>query len=209
MLENIDFKLIIAIIATLLTIGAFFPYLRDVFRKRTKPHLYTWLIWAITQGTATVALLYGGGKFGAMSLIIGTMLVIVVLLLSFKYGTKNITRIDTSILILALLAIGVWWQLDSPLLAVFMVSTIDGLGYIPTLRKSFAEPWSETLSFWGIMVIVGALSIIANAEYNLLTITYLATLGIANALVLALCLFRRRVIQEPRRELSHLESLLP
>ena len=197
--DSIDFKLVIAIIATLLTIGAYFPYLRDVFQKKTKPHLYTWLIWAITQGTATVALLHGGGKFGAISLIVGTVLVVVVLLLSFKYGTKNITKSDTFVLIAALLAIVVWWQLNNPFIAVLMISAIDGLGYIPTLRKSFAQPWSETLSFWGVMAIVMALTIIANAEYNALTVTYLATLAIANTAVFTLCFFRRKVIQKPYR----------
>jgi len=197
MLENIDFKLVIAIIATLLTVAVYFPYLKDLFQRKTKPHLYTWLIWAITQGTATVALLHGGGKFGAISLVVGTALVVVVLLLSFKYGTKNITKSDTFVLIAALLAIVVWWQLKNPFVAVLMISAIDGLGYIPTLRKSFAQPWSETLSFWGVMAIVMALTIIANAEYNVLTVTYLATLAIANTAVFTLCVFRRKVIQRP------------
>ena len=197
MLENIDFKLVIAIVATLLTVAAYFPYLRDLFQRKTKPHLYTWLIWAITQGTATVALLHGGGKFGAISLVVGTALVVVVLLLSFKYGTKNITKSDTFILVVALLAIVVWWQLKNPFIAVLMVSAIDGLGYIPTLRKSFAKPWSETLSFWGVMAIISALTIIANAEYNELTVMYLATLAVANTVVFTLCFFRRKVVQKP------------
>lgn len=55
-----DYKLIIAIIAAVLTIIAYIPYFRDIFANKTKPHLFTWLIWGITQGTATVALLYGG-----------------------------------------------------------------------------------------------------------------------------------------------------
>lgn len=194
--EFIDLKFIIAVFATALTVFGYIPYLRDILKKKTKPHLYTWLIWLITQGTATAALLYGGGKFGSFSLILGTILVFFNLLLSFKYGTTDITLSDKIVLALALLAIIIWWQLDNPLIAVLMVSAIDGAGYIPTIRKSFKNPWSETLSFWAIMAVVDILSIIANAEYNFLTVSYLAMLFVANMAVVLVCFFRRQVVEK-------------
>lgn len=192
-----DYKLIIAIIAAALTIIAYIPYLKDIFAKRTKPHMFTWLIWCITQGTATVALLYGGGKFGSISLIIGTFLVFSIFLLSFKYGTKDITASDIIVLALLFIAIVIWWQLDNSLIAVLMVSVIDSGGYIPTVRKTFKDPWSETLSFWIIMAIVSGLSIISNAEYNFLTVTYLSVLFVANIIVSLICITRRKVITRP------------
>jgi hypothetical protein len=95
-------------------------------------------------------------------------------------------------LALALIAIIIWWQLKQPLITVFMVSAIDGLGYIPTIRKSFKDPWSETLSFWLIMAIVDCLAIASNGEYNLLTVFYLSVLGVANIIVSSVCIVRRR-----------------
>lgn len=192
-----DYKLIIALIASALTIIGFIPYFKDVFGKKTKPHLFTWLIWTITQGTAVVALLQGGGRFGGISLIIGTILVFVIFLLSFKYGTKDITISDKIVLVVALLAVLVWWQLDNALAAVLMVSAIDGAGYIPTIRKTFKNPWSETPSFWLIMASTDLLAIISNAEYNLLTVTYLSVLLFANVIVSLICITRRKVIAKP------------
>jgi len=150
----------------------------------------------ITQGTATVALLHGGGKFGSFSLIVGTFFVSVIFLLSFKYGTKDITMSDKIVLVLALIAIVIWWRLNNPIAAVLMVSAIDGIGYIPTIRKSFNDPWSETLFSWVITVIVNLLSLIAIAEYNLLTTTYLATLFVVNMAVVLVCFFRRWTVQK-------------
>ena len=194
--EFIDLKFIIAIIASLLSFIGFIPYVRDIFKKKTKPHLYTWLIWGITQGTAAVALLYGGGKFGSISLIVGIVFVSIICLLSFKYGTKDITTSDKIVLALALLAIIIWWQMDNPLIAVLMVSVIDGIGYIPTIRKSFKNPWNETLSSWVIIVIVDSLALLANAKYNLLTTVYPSMLLVANMAVLLVCFFRRRTVQK-------------
>lgn len=182
--------------AGVLTVVGYVPYFRDLFAGKTKPHLYTWLVWAITQGTAAVALIYGGGKFGSISLIIGTVLVLVVFMLSFKYGTKNITGSDTLALAIALLAIIVWWQLNNPVLSVVMVTIIDGLGYIPTLRKTFEEPYSETISFWLLMALISGLTILANAEYNLLTTMYLSLLVVANLLTAGIAIFRRKTILE-------------
>lgn len=194
MFEVFDIKFLLALLSTVITVAAFSPYLRDIFLKKTRPHAYTWLVWAITQSTATVVLWYGGGNFAAISLTVGTLLVLVVFFLSLEYGTKNITRSDTFVLVMALLAIVVWWKLGNPLLAVIMVSIIDGLGYIPSFRKSFQEPWTETLSFWGAMAIASLLALLANGEYNFLTVTYLATLTIANTILLTLCAVRRRTV---------------
>jgi hypothetical protein len=190
-----DIKLFLAIIASIITVLAYIPYFKDVFKGKTKPHIYTWIVWAITQGTASAAIIYGGGNFGAISTTIGTLLVIVICLLSIKYGTKHITRNDTIVLIFALLAIVVWWMLDSPLLAVIMITLIDGLGYLPTFRKTYKEPNSETLSFWVAMTVVTVITIIANAEYNILTVAYLTVLAIANTAEAIIIIWRRKMIK--------------
>ena len=194
-----DIKFIIAIVAIIPTTLGYLPYLRDIFAKKTKPHLYTWLIWMITQGTATAALLHGGGKFGSLSLIVGLFFIFTTFLLSFKYGTKDITKKDTFILILAFLAIMVWWQLDNPIAAVLMISAIDGAGYIPTIRKSFRDPWSETILFWIIMSVVILLALVSNAEYNFLTVFYLLTLFLVNTALVLVCFFRRLSIKKSQQ----------
>lgn len=192
-----NIKLILSILTSLITVIGFIHYFKDIFSKKTKPHLYTWLIWTITQSTATLALWHGGGAFAVLSLTTGTVLVIGATLLCFKYGSKNITLSDTLCLIIALLAVIVWWQLKNPLLSVFMISAIDGIGYIPTYRKSFKEPWSETLSYWAVMALTSILTILASSQYNYLTVTYLTVLTLSNITVLTICYFRRKNISKP------------
>ncbi len=120
-------------------------------------------------------------------------------LLSLKYGTKNITKGDTVVLIAAFLAIIVWWQLHNPLLAVFMVSAIDVLGYLPSFRKTFAEPWTETPVSWAIFSLANIINILALSEYNFLTLTYLVAITAANLILLTICLARRRVVASSQK----------
>ena len=192
-----DVKIILTVIATAIGVVAFFPYLRDTFSLKTKPHAYTWLIWAITQGTAVFGIWYGGGGWGALNLTIGTLFVIVVFLFSIKYGTKNITKSDTAILVAALSAIIIWWRLDQPLISVIMVSVIDVIGYVPSFRKSYQEPWSETLISWILFSASNTFAILALEEYNLLTVTYLAAITSANIALFLICFFRRKFVPKP------------
>jgi SAM-dependent methyltransferase len=189
-----DYKIIFAIVATIISVVSFFPYLRDIFKLKTKPHTYTWLIWFITQGIAVAGIYYGGGGIGALELTISTTLVALVLIFSFKYGTTNITKTDTFILIIALLAIVVWWKLDNPLAAVLIVATIDVLGFIPSLRKSFYDPWSETVITWVGFAIGNCFAILALREYNLLTLSYIVSIATTNAILAIVCIVRRRSI---------------
>jgi len=191
---ELDLKIVFAGIASILVIISVIPYLKDMFGRKTKPHTYTWLIWSLTQGTAVAGILHGGGGWGALSLSIGTGSVFLIFLLSFKYGTRNIKRGDTIILVGALLAILVWWQLDNPLLAIFMISAIDFLGYLPTFRKTIEEPWSETISTYIIFSIATLFSFLALSEYNFLTLTYSLTIISANTILTGIVFTRRKVV---------------
>jgi len=144
-----------------------------------------------------VAIFYGGGVWGGLELLMGTIFNIAVLIFCLKYGTKNITRGDTVVLIIALLAILVWWQLKMPLLSVMMVTVIDFFGFIPSFRKSYEEPWSETLISWLLFSIANIFSILALSQYNLLTVTYLIMIITANMGVFFICLFRRPFVKRP------------
>lgn len=187
-----DIKIILSIIAAIIGNVAFYPYLKEILAKKTKPHLYTWLIWTLTQGTGVYGVLHGGGGWGVLNLFIGTFFVFLVFLFSLKYGTKNITFSDTIILVLALLAIIVWWQLDQPIISIVMISAIDFCGYIPSFRKTYKEPSSEPAIAWAGFAISNIIAIFALSQYNVLTITYIATLATANIILMMISFIKKQ-----------------
>ena len=186
-----DIKLFIGIVSAIIGIAAFAPYIKDMLTRKTRPHMFTWLIWVLTQGTAVVAMWTGGGGAGAITLTICLVLVFIVFLLSIKFGTRDITHSDTVVLIVALVAILIWWQLDNPILAVVIVSAIDVLGFIPSYRKTYKDPLSETISTWIMYVLSNILAIIALEQYNALTLTYITSIVFAEILLLSIIYFRR------------------
>lgn len=194
-LNSVELKIFFGGLASVLLILGFIPYFQDIFKKQTKPHIYTWLIWSITQGTALAALITGeGGAFASLGVASSALLTMFVFFLSFKFGTKDITRSDTLTLVAALTAVLVWWQLNNPYIAVLMVAIIDSVGYIPTYRKLWNQPWSETLSFWYLFTGGNIFALLAIEQYNFLTASYLVAVTIASVALIVLSHARRSVI---------------
>ena len=99
------FKIIFTILSVIASISAFLLYIKEIYKNNTKPHIYTWFIWILTQGTAAIAILYGKGGLGSLELFTGLIFIFIIFIYSFKNGTKNITTSDTIVFILALVVL--------------------------------------------------------------------------------------------------------
>ena len=89
-----EVKLFFGIVSSVMAVVCFIPYFRDIFLRKTEPHAYSWLIWTILQVVGVLAQLKDGGGYGAWALGVGAVSCFIIFLLSFKYGTKNVSRFD-------------------------------------------------------------------------------------------------------------------
>lgn len=188
----ITIKILIGLIAGIVGALCFIPYFRDIFLHKTKPHIYTWLIWSLLQGTSVFIMLYGGAGIGVLPFVIGTILCGSIFILSFKYGTKNITLIDTICLIGALVALIFYIFLHDPVSSIILVALIDFIGFIPTFRKSYVEPKTETASTYLVSAISSVLAIGALLNYSLITMLYPITLILTDMTCWFIIVLRRR-----------------
>ena len=187
-----NIKLVFVILSSLIGISCFIPYIQDIFRGITKPHSYSWLIWTILQITGAIAMVSSGAGIGATSLVIGAILCCFVFTLSIFYGTNNIKIFDIVCLIGALLAIIIYFFIHDALFSIIVVTITDIIGFLPTLRKSYEEPKTETpltyiLSSISSFFALGALSL-----FTLTTSIYLISLVISNGLCAFIILIRRK-----------------
>ena len=187
----INIKFLIGIIAGIIGGLSFIPYFRDIFLQKTKPHMYTWLIWSLLQGTSVFIMLYGGAGIGVLPFVVGTVLCGSIFVLSFKYGTKNITLIDTICLIGALVALILYIFLHDPVASIILVALIDFIGFIPTFRKSYFEPKTETSSTYLVSAISSILAIAALLNYSLITMLYPITLILTDTTCWLIIVLRR------------------
>ncbi len=189
-----DAKLLFGIISTILAIVCFVPYYRDIFKKKTEPHMYSWLVWTILQTIGVMAQLKDGAGYGAWGLAIGAVFCFGIFLLSFKYGTNNISKFDVFCLVASFCAIALYYGIENPVYAIIVVSAIDFIGFLPTFRKGYQEPFTETPSTFIMSALANACSLIALQNYTLTTVIYIASLLFTNSSFVFVVLSRRRVL---------------
>ncbi|HEY0907996.1 MAG TPA: hypothetical protein VGE35_01465 [Candidatus Paceibacterota bacterium] len=187
-----ELKFVLAIASSILAIIVFIPYFIDIFKQKTQPHLYSWLIWGILQIVGTAAALKAGAGFGSWALGVGALFCLLIFLLSFKYGTKNIHRSDLFCLIAAFVAIGMYFLVENPLYSVLLVALTDFIGFLPTFRKAHQEPWSETFSTFFLSAVANVMSLAALEAYSLTTALYLSSLFVTNGVMCLILYFGRR-----------------
>jgi hypothetical protein len=168
-----DSKIIFAGVSSIVGIACFIPYIRDIFRDKTKPHIYTWFIWATLQAIVAAAMWSSGAGVAIASSVIGAVLCGFIFALSFNYGTKNITRFDTLCLFGALVALAAYLLFHDPLLSVIAATLTDIIGTLPTVRKAYKEPHTETASTHILSGVSSAFALAAIANFTPTTSLYL------------------------------------
>jgi|SRR3989344_839620 len=191
-----DIKTVISLIAVLLTFIAYVPYIRDTLKGKTTPHVYTWFIWALVTAIAFGLQVSAGAGVGSWVTFAVVLACSTVFILGLRNGKKNITKVDTMFLFLSFIALFFWLIAKQPVLSIILVSLIDMLGFIPTIRKSWNKPYSETLLSYEINTFRHGISILALQQYNIVTWLYPVTWTIANGLFSLMLIVRRRQVRK-------------
>jgi len=121
-----------------------------------------------------------------------------VILLSLKHGKKYITVSDTITAILSLAAMAFWLLADQPVVSMFLVIAADLLAFIPTVRKSWNKPYTETLSLYVTNALRFSLAVLAVQEYTLLSTLWLVVWAAANGSFSIMLIVRRKQVKASR-----------
>ena len=188
-----DFKNILGMVATILVFFGYIPYIRDIVKGKTKPHVYSWFLLGFLTLIAFALQLSDKAGSGAFVTLAAAIMCFVVIIFGFIYKSKvKIVKSDTIFLIFAIISLGLWLIAKQPVLSVILTVIIDLLGFAPTIRKSWNNPFSETLTFYYLNSIRFGLAIIALQKYSLLTALYPITWLMANILFALMLIIRRK-----------------
>lgn len=191
-----DLKTTVSIIAILLTFIGYIPYIHDTLNKKTTPHIYTWFIWGLVTAIAYGLQVSGGAGVGSWITLAVAIFCFFIFVLGLRYGKKDIAQSDTVFFILSFVALFLWLIAKQPVLSVILTSSIDMLGFAPTIRKSWNKPHSETLFFYEFSAFRHGLSLLALQHYSVVTWLYPGTWALANALFSIILIIRRAKIDK-------------
>jgi hypothetical protein len=183
----------LSVIAAAMTCACVVPYLRDIRRGTTRPQRTSWLVFATLAAVAAVSQALtgnGAGTWLASGSALGFGAVFVA---SIRRGIGGFAPADRAALAVAAASTVISVITSRPVLALLGV-VIAELGAVGlTVRKSLADPGSETRSTWIIDALAGLLSIVALDHVTATTLLYPVHHTVANgAVVAAIAIGRRR-----------------
>ncbi|HEY5120741.1 MAG TPA: hypothetical protein VII84_04115, partial [Acidimicrobiales bacterium] len=158
-------------LAVALSVFGSASYVRDTSRGTTSPHRVTWGLWALEGILAfIVEVQQHVGLASLMTLALGLM-PLVVLMTSFKnpQAVWKIDAVDVACGVVSLLGLVFWATVNESTVALVSFVAADFIAAVPTYRKSWRSPESETPRAF----VMGAV----NTGITLLTLKEFTTAG--------------------------------
>lgn len=187
------YKVALSALAMGLTFYAFLPYIRGIIKGRVKPHVFSWITWGITTFVVFLAQLQDNGGPGAWAIgVSGVITMIIALLAYLKRDAIRITKLDWCFFAGALSSLLFWYLADDPMWAVVVLTTVDLLGFGPTIRKVYHYPESESQMFFALFTTRNLIVIAALEHYSVTTVLFPAAISIACLLLMGMMWGRRQ-----------------
>lgn len=141
-----DIRDVFSVVAGILGIGLFIPYIVGIFKGDVRPMKATWFIWA-SLDAVTISGMYAENAVNGQiaGAFIGAW---TVFFLSLKYGVPGITKLDVFCLVAVALSILLWQMFDSPLAGILISSFANCVGALPTIRSAWQDPSRENKLAW-------------------------------------------------------------
>jgi hypothetical protein len=192
-----EYLVIIAAVASLL---AAFVYIRSMFIGGTKPNRVTWLMWAIAPLIGTAAALSNGVGWAVLPVFMAGFSPLLIFTASFfaKKAYWKPSTFDYVCGVLSAFALIMWWLTNDPNIAIVFAIASDALASIPTLRKAWTNP--ETESVWPFIIgTFGAASSLAVATLWIFSeYAFPSYLIIINILIL-LALYNKQLLLHSKK----------
>jgi hypothetical protein len=188
-------------IAGALSLCGFIPYLRAIWQRKTRPNQATWLIWLIV-GVMIASSYRAAGANSTMwvpiSYVIGPLITSI---FAIRFGERHWTKLDWICLIGVGIGLILWGVYRSPSLTLGINIGIDFLGALPTIRKSFRDPYSEDILSWLLFSLGSIINLLAINRWGWQIVLYPIYIVVATTTICFL-LWRGRKNQHQKIHLN-------
>lgn len=184
---------VIGTAAGALAVISYIPYVVDMLRGRAKPERASWVIWTVLILIAFFSQLSKGATDSLWFTGLDSVGVIVILVLSIKYGVGGLARRDVLSLIFAAVGLVLWYFTSDAVYALLITIVIDASATWLTVAKTLEDPSTETYLMWVIICVASTLAMIAVGKFDLVLLAYPFYIFLANfAVVVAKFVAERR-----------------
>lgn len=182
-----------AVIGALIASIGGFVYLYATIRGVVQPNRISWLLWGIFPMLAFVAQrAQGVDNLSWVSFIAGALALLTVAASFFnKAAYWKTAPVDYVCMVFALLGILLWAVTKNPNIAILFSILADFFAGLPTLRKAFLYPETESWSAYTVNAVGYMVSILAIHIWTFENYAFVGYLVIMNSILAALAVRRR------------------
>lgn len=186
----------LGILSVVVNFVGYVPYFKDVLQHRTKPHIFSWLVWAVLASIGFAVQVTHHAGAGAWVMGFTALATLSIFLLSLGNGEKHPARVDWISLVLAAVALTWWFVTKDPLASIILTTVVDVAGgFFPTFRKSYRKPFEETISLYVMYAIAWSLSLAALEKVDLINVFAPSVFIAVNTVLIIFLVVRRRALR--------------
>lgn len=184
---------VFGLLSGILSALCYIPYVRGIVKGKVKPERASWLIWSVLTAIGFFSSLAIGATHSLWLPGVQGIGVIVVFLLSIKYGYGGLLKRDILTLIASALTLIIWYFTQQPVVALYLTTIIDAMGGYLTVIKSYEEPDTETPVTWAMSAIAGLFAVLSVGKLDLSLLAYPFYILLINGAVFVAILLGRKV----------------
>jgi hypothetical protein len=173
-------KVILTIVAGIISLGAYIPYAVDILKGRAQPAraarimfvglLFVTLLQQKALGSGSLIVFTLGEAIGSVA----------ILFLAIKYGVGGLSKLDVACYSLLIIDVVVWLITGSPLVALHLSVLADVIAFTPTLVKTWKRPKTETAIFFVGGILAPVFNIIGTGRYSYSVLLFPCYIAVAN-----------------------------
>lgn len=177
-------------------IAGYYFYIKDIFLGDTRPNLVSWLLWVLGPIVGAFLQFKGGAGLSLLPILVGGLgpLTIVGIFLWRKNGFWKITLFDIICGVFSMIAILIYVITHNLSFSIIFAILSDALGFIPTYKKSWTNPESESWGMYAASALFNVIGVLTIRSWSFPIYSFGIYLVIGNLLQLVI-MYRRKIFQ--------------
>lgn len=163
---------LMSVVAAVLGVISFIPYFYSIIRGETKPHRTTYGIWSFIGTVEVISYVASGARATVLLPLVYLIGEVVIFVLSFKRGMGGTHKLDMLCLIAAVAGVVGWAVTSNPHVALYLSIFASLCGFLPTVKKTYLLPGTESALSWSIAAIAATLNLLAVPHLELYLVSY-------------------------------------
>lgn len=142
--------------------ASYFIGVIEMLKNQYRPSTFSRVVWVLLSVNSFVGIILIPSSIS--SIILGGIFLvgnIAICITSFWKGTKEIGTLEYSCLTILIISGLVWIFFNAPLINLIISLVAHFVGGIPTYKKVWVSPQTESVGFWSLFFIASLLSIFA------------------------------------------------